>query len=69
MDRGSQASHTHQRAARLEATDRLGVEDVLEALKQSAAVNCRAPRADHEGSMEAIDVHRDEQSPRQACLR
>jgi hypothetical protein len=51
------ATHAAGAHSRLETTVLLSVEEVLEALKQSAAINYRAPGAEFPSSKEAIDVH------------
>ena len=51
------ATHAAGAHSRLETTVLLSVEEVLEALKRSAAVSYRAPGAELPSSKEAIDVH------------
>jgi uncharacterized protein with GYD domain len=51
------ATHAAGVHSRLETTVLLSVEEVLEALRQSAAINYRAPGAESAPSKEAIDVH------------
>jgi uncharacterized protein with GYD domain len=51
------ATHAAGAHSRLETTLLLSVDEVLEALKHSAAINYRAPGAGPTPSEEAIDVH------------
>ena len=51
------ATHAAGAHSRLETTVLLSVDEVLEALQQSAAINYRAPGAEPTPSKEAIDVH------------
>jgi len=51
------ATHAAGAHSRLETTVLLSVDEVLEALQQSAAINYRAPGAEPTLSKEAIDVH------------